>query len=154
MGKFKLKPKCGNHSEPNDKGVYVTYTSGAVIESNTDLVKRFPNKFIRVNDDSQDTEIGVSVPNIPKPKKEVTLTPEVLPKEAKKNSENAALKELYGDEITEEFPTAAIVNLKVFLKKNWCTVVDPEDDNIVLNEKKLRKNSVEKFLQEYVQEED
>jgi len=151
--KFRLKPKCGNHVESDSKGNPITYVSGDIVESNTDLAKKFPSKFVRVQEFEVDTKgESAPAPTIPLPEDVVTKkNPQILEKE---KLEKEKLEEQYGEDVSDSFPTAKKVNLKVFEKGNWYIVLDPDDDNTILTEKKLRKSKVEDFLQEYLQDED
>jgi len=150
MERFRLKPRCGNHIERDKKGKPVTYKSGDIVESDRDLVTAFPGKFEVVP--GQFSEDGVvTAPNIPEPsKKEKKIT--ISPKKAISKKTEIPESE-YGVDVTKEFPTASEVELKVFEKSKWLTVVDP-DNNEVLNDKKLRRDKVEGFLADYLRDEE
>jgi len=149
MGRFRLRPRCGNHIEKNSEGKPITYKSGDVVKSDRDLTIAFPGKFEVVlgGDASEDMP---TAPNIPKSSKKKKIT--TSPKESV--SEKVEIPESeHGVDVTKEFLTASEAKLKVFEKSKWFTVVDP-DNNEVLNEKKLRRGKVEDFLADYSSPED
>lgn len=143
---FRLKEKCGHHVEDGK-----IYKSGDIIETERDLPTIFhgkdakgrnrSGKFERVHENLKDTGTKdtsrIQRPNIP---------PGVSPKQKTKvaNKESA-----HGEDVTSEFPTAEKVEVKVFEKSRWFTVIDTQDDSI-LNEKKLRRKEVELFLEQYL----
>jgi len=142
---FKLKDKVGGHSE-NGK----IYKAGDTIESPHDLVDLFPNKFIRVDNVSAGGE-GIAVPatpTIPEPTKGEGVSIPPPPSPESKLEPESPVESKHGVDITDEFPIASKVQLQVFKKGAWYTVVDP-DDGEVMNEKKLRASQVTSFLQEY-----
>ena len=59
MGIFKMLSKTGEHTERDTNGVEHVYKAGDTLESDRDLVKRFPNKFIRLD---AETVLGGNVP--------------------------------------------------------------------------------------------
>ena len=69
--------------------------------------------------------------------------------------EEALEESEHGVDVTSDFPIVSKLDmeLKVFEKSKWFTVVDPENDE-VLNEKKLRKGKVEGFLKDYLQDDE
>jgi len=143
---FRLKEHCGQHVEDGK-----VYKSGDVIETERDLPTIFhgkdakgrnrDGKFERVHEDLKDTgkkdTSRVQRPNIP---------PGVSPKQETKVADEESV---HGKDVTSEFPTAEKVDVKVFEKSRWFTVVDMQD-NSVLNEKKLRRKEVEPFLGQYL----
>ena len=158
--KFRIKPKCGSHSY---KGK--TYVSGDVIETNVDLAKIFPFKFVKIEGTTPVNE-DVAPPDIPMLQEEgkedsagKSLEPSFPEVEARQSNATIPLppedetedSSEHGKDVTSKFPSALKVNLKVYVKANWYSVVDP-DDGEVLNEKKLRKKAVTKFLKDYLEE--
>ena len=140
MGLYRLKPKCGLHRQRGANGEWVIYKPGDTVESDVDLTKVFKNKFEEVVSADRPT----AVLNIPLPHKD---------------DEGGGAEEAspprpgdYGKEVTKDFPLADELGLRVYEKYGWFTVVDP-GDGTVLNEKRLRKDAVEKFLREYLPEE-
>ena len=84
MGIFKMLPKTGKHVERDEDGVEWEYEPGMTLESKTDLVKRFPNKFIRVDTEPMPGS-GVAQPTIPVPHRFVRdgeIVPPVKPVKA------------------------------------------------------------------------
>jgi len=101
----------------------------------------YPNKFER--DFPAEQKAGVvtaTKPNIPPP----------IDKGEDEKTVSSPLSD-YGEDVTTEFPTAEQIEVKVFEKSNWFTVID-EVDNSVLNEKKLRRKEVEPFLIQYLED--
>jgi len=136
---FKLKERCGPHFQDGE-----TYHSGDTIETHLDLVALHPNKFERNYEAEKRSEAKVtkSKPNIPKG------TGDKKKKEDEGNADGTPLS-VHGEDITSEFPTAEEVEVKVYVKDNWCMVIDAADGE-VLNEKKLRRKEVEEFLAQYL----
>ena len=132
-----FKVKKGTHYGRGGK----VYKKGDSVESSRDLASVFSKeKFER--DYAAEQKVGVAVvdkPNIPLPVAEV------------KESKEDDVKEFgeYGEDVTSEFPTADKVEVMVFGKSKWYTVVDKADGE-VLNEKKLRRKEVEPFLEQYL----
>jgi len=62
---FKLVPKAGAHRERNMQGQMVEYVAGEVVETDSNLAKRFPGKFIRI--DNEQPRGGQPRPAIPVP---------------------------------------------------------------------------------------
>jgi len=153
-----------------------------IVESDQDLCKVFCNKFKRLYQEEIDEARLPDKPDIPKP--ELTNSPpsrrvtakgegedDSLPgsspkPESEENEEEGVDEDFeddtptkdettteHGIDVTSEFPTAAKVDLKVFKKGQWHTVIDP-DDGTVLNEKKMRADKVDDFLQQYQETED
>ncbi len=163
---YRLKEKCGNHIGPPDaKGNRKTYTAGDKVTSDDDLVEKWSNKFVLVSPDEY--KGAVKAPKIPNPKRKKSKDKDVEynkdgsvykdmedPVNVNKESKTSVPEESeHGIDVTADFPTALKVNLIVFEKLKWYTVVDP-DNNEVLNEKKLRQSKVEPFLAEYLQDDD
>ena len=132
------------------KGNRITYKAGDKVPSDEDLVAKYPNKFELVSGQSSEGGVAVATaPDIPVPRKvkgKGKSSKSQSPDEMSKESE-------HGVDVTEDFPTAAKVELKVFEKSKWFTVIDP-DNGEVLSEKKLRKDKVEDFLADYLQDDD
>ena len=147
--KFLIQPKCGGHVEPNKEGKPITYESGDIVETERDLVKLYGNKFKRVSPEQESPIEGdVSSPDIPiitkvgKGDEEVTSPSEPLPP-------GDVVENEHGVDVSDSFPLAKEVDLTVFEKSKWYTVVDP-DDGTVLNEKRLHgEKQVKAFLNEY-----
>lgn len=56
FGKFRLREKCGTHTEASQDGKGVFYVQpGQVVEGNSDLSNRFPDKFDKAADDAKVT---------------------------------------------------------------------------------------------------
>lgn len=156
MRRFKLKARCGNHIERDEKGELITYKSGDTVSSDRDLVTMFPDKFELVS--GQGSEDIPTAPEIPSPskgkkgkkkgKKKDAVSETQSPEPGEKLSE-------HGIDVTANFPIVSelSIELKVFEKSKWFTVVDPENDE-VLNEKKLRRDKVEGFLKDYLHDDD
>ena len=162
--KFRIKLKCGSHTQDGKK-----YIAGDTIESNVDLAKIFPFKFVKIEgiapvnedvappdipmlqeegkEDSASKSLEPSFPEVETQQSNATIP---LPSETKEEEIKEEESE-YGKDVTAKFPSASKVKLKVYVKSNWYSVVDP-DDGEVLNEKKLRKRAVTEFLKDYLEE--
>ena len=147
---FRLKG--GKHIQDGKK-----YKKGDIIDTFIDLAKIFRGKFEKVSKEfveearasiTTNPEIPLSVEDdaVVEPVKEQPES-DFAEEESETLEEDAEVD--YGKEITSEFPTAAEIEVKVYAKSNWCTVIDTRD-NEVLNTKKLRKKNVEEFLQSYL----
>ena len=144
---FKLKKGCGQHVE---KGR--TYKAGEEVESEHDLVRMFPEKFELVPGQ-------ISVPAVPEIPAPITVKGSVdsenerptLPKSTSDEDEKPKKKtkgSKHGKDVTDDFPTAEGFGFKIYEKGGWFAVVDA-NDGAVINKKKLRKDGVETFLEEY-----
>ena len=150
MAVYLLKPKCGNYIGPPDsKGKRTTYKAGSRIVSDEDLVAKWPNKFSLVS--VSDEAPLPTAPDIPVLDKKKEKQSKQKQKDMEEPLVETSATSEYGVDVTKDFPTAAEVNLQVFEKSKWFTVVDP-DNGEVLNEKKLRRNKVENFLADYLPE--
>jgi len=149
---FRLKQRCGNHVE-NGK----IYEPGDIIETGRDLSSKFRNKFERIHEALKDTgkkdTDEIKRPNIPPSVGEggdTGLNPS--PESSPISDEEIVEENLeYGEDVTSEFPTAEKLEVKVFEKSKWYTIVDTSDGE-VLNEKKLRKKDVIPFLEQYLED--
>ena len=136
-----FKVKRGTHYGADGKA----YKKGALVESSRDLVAVFSKaKFERDYAAEQKTDgtTANSKPNIPRSASKL---------KAKKSKKEVSSE--HGIDVTSEFPTATKVGVKVFEKSKWYTAVDEQDDE-VLNEKKLRRKDVESFLEQYLNVDD
>jgi len=69
---FKLRPKVGDHVEPDKDGKPKIYKPGDTVESNQNLAKLFVGKFDRVDKDTEGSA-SHAVPDIPMPSEGVDL---------------------------------------------------------------------------------
>jgi len=179
---------AGRHIERGPDGKDVVYEAGDTVDSERDLMTIFPGKFERVatREDFADTDpnivdkrVGVledenkelkeklaalegAGSNSDKSKKEdpPENDPEDKEDQDDNNDDDDKTEEHpeYGKDVTDEFPTAAKVELKVYTKNNtWFVIVDPEAEegtDPVENEKKLHRKDVEPFLADYVEDDD
>jgi len=152
---FKLKKGVGVHTHTDGK----TYEAEEIIESDVNLENAFRGKFEKVYEPPE-IKKKIPQPTIAK-KKPIISTPAKGKGEDKvaphtKSSPKPAVTEPktehkyseYGKDISAEFPLAEVVQLVVCERAHWCTVIDPEDDE-VMNPTKLRKKDVPKFLEQY-----
>ena len=142
------KQPCGDHVEVDKDGKQHTIKPGETFESHRDLIAKFCKgksgeqcKFEKVHPDDEPTPD--ESPRIPSPgaiadtggKDDATSPPSIHPE--------------FGEDITSEFPLAKEKEVKVYVKKHWCQIIDEtEDGEEVLNDSKLRKKHVKKFLEE------
>lgn len=136
------------------------YKKGDTIVTSINLAKKFRNKFELISEDFIKPE---KEPKIPEPaainseeqELEDTASNPVSPirninPKTEKKAKKVKVSE-HGENVTSEFPIAKDVELQVFVKKNWYVVVDPETGEVE-NDKKLRKDAVNSFLEEYLEE--
>lgn len=142
------KQPCGDHVEVDKQGKPHLIKPGETFESHRDLIAKFCKgkpgegcKFEKVHPD-EITPPDES-PNIPSPgaiadtggEDDDTSPPIIHPE--------------FGEDITSEFPLAKEKEVKVYIKKHWCQVVDEtEGEEEVLNDSKLRKKNVDAFLED------
>ncbi len=146
---FRLKG--GNHVEDD-----VTYKSGDIIDSPRDLVAMFRGKFERAFDKELEAKSTKGTKDKTVPSKPAIPPVSEADGKADKTKPEASpiIKEgEYGRDVTAEFPTAEELDVMVFEKSKWYTVVDNED-NKVLNEKKLRAKEVQPFLDSYLEDDE
>ena len=139
---FKLKPRVGSHSQLNKKGELETFTAkeGKVIESDIDLVEKFPDKF----------EL-VEIPGVEK-KKETPVEPEPVIEEELEDNDNDVKQEPLGKDRTKNYPVAIEEDLKVFYAKGkGYFVTEGDDEFTALNKEKLKKSKVEAFINQYLE---
>jgi len=149
MKHFKLLR--GTHAEGKK-----IYRKGEVVPSNRDLIANFENKFVLVK------ESGEPEPKKPAPKKpiraKVAKKPTPTPKKEKKEDapkekqEGAKVGDL-GKDVTAEYEQAQNFGLKVYRRRDLHTVIDPSEPNTPLNEKGLRSEHVETFVERYFDDE-
>ena len=157
---FKLKERSGGHkvaSHVDENGREVK--PGDVIESSSDLEKLFRNKFERMPETVQGPIPKPSIP-IPLPGQSIedkggvdadtSQTPPDSPDSKDKDEEKTEGE--YGKDVSALFPVAGEVEMKVFEKNHWYTVVDTEDGEVMNEKKKLRKEEVTGFLEQYREE--
>ncbi len=143
------KRPCGNHVEVDEQGKQHTIKPGEKFESHRDLIAKFCKgksgeqcKFEKVHPD----EIAPpdESPNIPSPgaiadtggAETLASAPPIIHSE-------------FGEDITSEFPLAEEKEVKVYIKKYWCQIIDEtEDGEEVLNNSKLRKKNVNDYLKD------
>jgi len=137
-----FKVKRGTHYKGG-----VVYKKGDLVDTSIDLVARFGKaKFERdfKAEGATGGPISGTKPAIP------TSTNE-------SRTVKAVTKPLppspYGKDVTSNFPTAKDVDVTIFERAKWHTVVDNTDGE-VLNEKKLREKDVGAFLEQYLSNED
>lgn len=153
MTLYRLKKGCGDHVEVDEQGKSHNIKAGERFESHRDLIAKFckgnphRGKFERVYpDDVADHEIPDDAPNIP------TLEPipgaAIDKGGADSDTASPTIHPEFGEDITSEFPLAIEKEVKVYIKKHWCQIIDEdmEDGDEVLTESKLRRKNVNAFL--------
>lgn len=147
MTLYRLRKGCGDHVEVDKKGKAHHIKVEETFESHRDLIAKFckgnPDrcKFVKVYPD--DVIEPDKAPNIPLPGAIANMGGD----DAHASSPN--IHPEYGEDITSEFPLAVEKEVKVYVKKHWCQVVDEtEDGEEVLNDAKLRKKHVDEFLKD------
>lgn len=78
MGLYRLIKKRGNYVGLNEDGKRVTYEGGDTVPSEHDLVRIFPNRFVRISGLQENGNVEVEQPDIPVPgpKIEDAVSPE------------------------------------------------------------------------------
>jgi len=163
---YKYRVIGGTHTD--EKGV--SYKKGDTFTSKTALHKIFRNKFEILDEFTEGSvsqQVVIGKPNIFIPSDKIENEEEAAqtsssfsPNEEKdevgvgveEGGEDDDLKR-YGEDVTDQFPNAERIEVRVFVKKNWYNVIDDEDGS-VLNEKKLRKKDVLPFLAQYLEDEE
>ncbi len=139
------KQPCGAHVEVDKQGNQHTIKPGETFESHRDLIAKFCKgnpkrcKFTKVHPD--DVIVPDEAPNIP--------LPEAADDKGEEDTtaSSPTIHPKFGEDITSEFPLAEEKEVKVYVKKHWCQIVDTtEDEEEVLNESKLRRKNVNEFL--------
>ncbi|MHA1170342.1 MAG: hypothetical protein ACTSRU_21145 [Candidatus Hodarchaeales archaeon] len=138
-----MKKNVGNHTQRDKAGELVTITSkgGEIIELDNDqgdLCKMFPGKFEEVK--IPGTKSNQEDEEKPRPKKKVV----------RRKKKSVSL----GRDGTSKFSIAEEQDFKVFYKagKGWF-VTEADDPFVALNKKPLKKDEVEEFIEEYLEEE-
>lgn len=122
------------------------YKKGETVESFRDLVAVFGKKKFERDYPAEQRTVSVAraKPNIPLPVDDVEEEVEEIEDDDKVEEPLS----IHGENVTSEFPTAEKVDMIIFVKANWYSVIDKRD-NKVLNKKKLRRKEVEPFLEQY-----
>lgn len=154
MTLYRLRKEChkqpvGNHVEVDAKGKPHTIKPGETFESHRDLIAKFCKgksgegcKFEKVHSDEM--PIPDESPNIPSPAGAIADTDGV-----DSDTTPSTIHPEFGEDITSEFPLAEEKEVKVYIKKHWCQIIDKtEDEEEVLNDSKLRKKAVNEFLKD------
>ncbi len=141
------KQPCGSHVEVDEQGQQHLIKPGETFESHRDLIAKFCKgnskrcKFTKVHPD-EITPPDES-PNIPSPGAIADTDGE------DSDTSPSIIHSEFGEDITSEFPLAEGKEVKVYIKKSWCQIIDEtEDGEEVLNDKKLRKPHVDAFLKD------
>lgn len=162
---FRLKKGAGNHAEPGPHGDIQMFTSqgGEIIETTSDLVKRFPEKFeqvhgiesTRISPDNNIVNHNIPPPVIPSaPEKSLNTESDIDPA-----TETAppAPEHLLGDEVTQRFVIAVEEQLRVFrtcrpdAEDDDYYVTELDEPNVPLNTKEpLPRNKVNGFIKKFV----
>lgn len=136
--RYRLKEKCSGHATLG-KWFY----SGDVIETEIDLIAKYPAKFELESEylaRSQKAVVAKPARLESNASEETEAKAEVTDAEPEK-SEPDAVKYPFADEAGLEV---------VELGRGWFNVVDPDDGDKVVNGKKLREGDLEEFVNNYV----
>ena len=158
MAVYQIKKGCGDFiGKPDAKGNRITHKALDRIQSDEDLETKWPGRFTLISaSDELPASKAPKIPDGKKVKKDKKTTLEVeynkdgtVYKDMEDPIKKIPVENEHGVDVSKDFPTAAKVDLQVFEKSKWFTVVDP-DNGEVLNDKKLRKSKVEDFLADYL----
>jgi hypothetical protein len=136
--KFRLKKGCGSHVEQIN-GKDKVFVAGEIVESETDLCKRFVNKFERVHE----VVAPVAQPEIPVPG---TQSSQPVPSDAEVGADNSAPPQRDDTDVTSSFPIAEKNGLQV-LKRTSDGLFEVLKDSNVMNEGPFNADDLEKFLE-------
>ena len=152
---MKFRLEGGSYVNGNKK-----YVKGDVIESDQELDKIFACKFTKLYEEQATvTTPKYKAPDIPVPQSPVVTATEPGKEETvAKDVKTDAVEESepgkvvgLGEDVTDEYPTAKEVGVRIFKdKKSWHTVVDEDGD--VLNKTKLRANKVQAYIGQFMEE--
>lgn len=146
---FRLNKRAGEH-EQNGR----TYKPGDIIETEMDLCAKFAGKFTLLHDDEYE-DSGITEPSIDTPSEEDGDS-----SKKKKSKPSSGVKRTKKKDVdaTEDFPAADDIGVKVFKKSksngDWYNVIDPDNDNEILNQKLLRKDKVSEFIESITEEDE
>ena len=168
---FKLKPRTGNHAQTDKDGNVVIFTAkeGRVIKSKTDLAKKYPTKFERVNIAGEKELETVQDPD---EKTDVQLAAEegikdIMPedddddfededeeeKPKKKKKRKKKKAKSLGKDVSSKFPKAEEEDYKVFYTKGkGYFVTDHDDPTVPLHEERFKKSEVMPFVEEQLED--
>ena len=140
---FKLIGK-GAHVE-----LGVRYAQGDKIESKNPLDKLFRNKFKRIDGELGDVPEtpDIPTPNIPTPDRDGEVETKTSP------SKSGKKKNPHGERVRNVFKRTKANGVRVYVKSGWYTVTD-KSDNSALNDKKLREDDVQEFIDSLEDEDD
>jgi len=171
MSYYKLLPKRGNHNqgETDKAGNPIIYKPGDVIETDMDLVKMFPNKFVEVNvggdnilptvDKSEiqrAAERGAKDLKPAEPDEVEEDEEEIEEEEVEEEEETKSNPVPDGAKLSKSFPEAEEQDLKIFYKRGegyWVTEADDPKHNAINNKPIKKKVEVMAFVNEYLGEE-
>lgn len=127
-----------------------TYSKGDIIESKQPLDKLFAMKLNAEWKFEQVEDVkAAKSPNIPTVKRSPSDTVEGSSEQLPFTTSTAVISDEIGDDMTDEFPRAEKLSLKVFFNGSRYTVVDPKDDKPVHTEKFVKPKDVNMFLKQY-----
>lgn len=114
--------EAGSHREDG-----VTYKKGEIVTTQSNLVVMFGEDIFKALDSKDDDEV-----------------------EEEEDEDDLSFDEIkMGKNVTDDFPLAETLGLLVFKKGAYYRVSDVDDPNMKLNEKGLKKDAVNTFLEEY-----
>ena len=145
---FKLKDGCGSHAETGADGRLIVYKAGDVIESDNDLAKMFPNKFIRMGDlVVNPAPVKTDVQRAAEEGFKDVMPPPEEPLEEPLEEDGNPL----GRDVTKRFPLAEEEDFLVFARGGAFSVVEADDPTTLLHEKPLKRKDVVDFIEMYLE---
>ena len=107
--KYKIKPGCGGHRQDG-----IMYKAGDIVSSTKNLNKIFPHKFKLVSDVPKDDEADKTLENTSDDTVVIEVT-EVTDEEFTDKVKKADTKtSVLGTDVTDQFPVAATLELKIY----------------------------------------
>ena len=170
MAKYKVD--CGSYGRGG-----MVFKRGDVVTCSEDLVKTFPNSFVKINSDeelppavspedvfeldagpdetlsekSQESPVPADAEvddSVPEKRKK---TADSKASQAPDKAKGKASKDIRGKDVTVRFPHAKDEDYLVFRRGSRFYVFDTDDPNKVLNEKSLKKAEVDGFVDQLLE---
>lgn len=132
-----------------------SYKKGDIVRSQRQLDTIFRGKFQQVAESGLpiETEIGDSLPKLTSEEAQwLGASPDVDTSKVDTTEKESPDFAEYGKDVTDKsFPEAAKAGMRIFRKKSFYTVIDT-DDNSVMNSKKLKREQLEEFIGDFIEE--
>lgn len=127
----------------------VVYRKGDIVETNMDLMKKFPNKFQPVFEGG-----GAAIPEV-----QETAAPDLQQEqqEAEEQGDDIAetkpQEEVREEDVTHQFKIAVDEDFKVIKKGSNEYLVFDNTDQVFVNEEPVKRNQVKRLITDYLESE-